>query len=84
VIDEPAILGGGGAHEETIPQIPLLDIKSYGDQETFLAMLEVTVNALVTIVNALLVAEMKREKAAEPKIILTTTPSPYDLSRRRR
>jgi hypothetical protein len=50
-------------------EIPKLDIASYGDQETFLAMLELVVNTLVTVVNALVQAELARSPLPAPKII---------------
>jgi hypothetical protein len=55
---------------EKIPQLPTLDVKSYGDQETFLAMLENIVNGLVLVVNALVVAEFERERREGAKRII--------------
>lgn len=57
--------------DNAIPQLPTLDVASYGDQETFLAMLENIVNGLVVTVNALIVAEFERERREGAKRIIT-------------
>lgn len=58
-----------------IPQIPHLDINSYGDQQTFLSMLELIVNTLVDIVNLLVVKEAEREAAKSSIEIVSSLPN---------
>jgi hypothetical protein len=69
LIDAPIPPEPTPAADPTALQLPTLDIASYGDQETFLAMLELVVNSLVTVVNALVAAEMARQPLEQKRII---------------
>lgn len=53
------------------PRIPHLEVAAYGDQETFLTMLELLLNSVIDVTNMLVAKEIEREeREGKHRIIL--------------